>query len=104
MITIRPMRSDEYSAFEESAIEDDNGRSIGHIWCGRDPDKETRIFLFTILVFKEYRDRGIGSRALQLLEQELKVKGYKSIGLHVYTLTSEPCIDTANWDTMRPTS
>ena len=58
---------------------------VGYIWCGQDPDEESRVFLFTILIFEQYRNRGIGFQAMKLLESELKTRGYKSIGLHVYS-------------------
>jgi len=129
MISIRPMRSDEYHTFEESAVafyadesaragrinrddslkwarvetkkiltkgietpthlfyvvEDGSNQSVGYIWCGQDSDLKARAFLFTILIFTEHRDQGYGHQALKLLEQDLKGKGYRSIGLHVYT-------------------
>jgi len=66
-------------------IEDHSYGSVGYIWCGQDSDRKTRAFLFTILIFTEHRDQGHGHQALKLLEQDLKGKGYESIGLHVYT-------------------
>jgi ribosomal protein S18 acetylase RimI-like enzyme len=70
-------------------IREDETETVGYIWCGRDRDKKTRMFLYTILIFENFRSRGYGSRALQLLEGELKAKGYDSIGLHVYSFNEQ---------------
>jgi len=58
-------------------VEDDSAGSVGYIWCGQDPDRETRVFLFTILIFEEHQNRGIGYQAMQLYRK----MGYRETDL-----------------------
>ena len=48
-------------------LEDDSTGRVGYIWCGQDPDRETRVFLFTLLIFGEYQNRGVGYRETDLV-------------------------------------
>ena len=65
-------------------IEDDSAQRLGYIWCGPDPNSKSRMFLYILYITEEHRNRGVGYRALQLLEQELRARGCRSIALHVY--------------------
>ena len=70
-------------------IEDDSAQRLGYIWCGPDPDSKSRMFLYILDITEEHRNREVGYRALQLLEQELRARGCRSIALHVYAFNQQ---------------
>jgi len=47
-------------------IETDGPEKAGYVWCGRHPDDETKSHLYAIVVFESFRNRGVGTRALEL--------------------------------------
>jgi ribosomal protein S18 acetylase RimI-like enzyme len=46
-------------------------------------DGKERAYLFSFRIKPEYRNRGLGSRILEILETEIKSRGYKIITLNV---------------------
>ena len=89
--SIREMRSDEYPAFETAAIA---LHAHGSVTAGRVHKHKalkwaSRVYVYISYVMEEHRNRGIGCRALQLLEEELRARGYRSIALHVYAFNHQ---------------
>ena len=66
-------------------IENDKPRkSAGYIWHGIDDEHENWAFLYSIVVFEQFRNKRIGVQAMQLLEDRLKKEGFEGMSLHVY--------------------
>lgn len=65
-------------------VEQPGPETVGYLWWGYEPRADERAFLYTLLVLPAFRGRGIGGRALELLDGELRARGIQSIGLHVY--------------------
>ncbi len=59
------------------------GASIGFLWVRVDPPAQ-HAFLFEIAIYPEHQRQGYGSRALELLEEELRRMGVSRIGLNVF--------------------
>ncbi len=59
------------------------GASVGFLWVRVDPPVQ-HAFLFEIAIYPEHQGQGYGSRALELLEEELKALGVSRIGLNVF--------------------
>lgn len=55
---------------------------VGMIWYGIRPNHEGFIYDFSIL--EPFRNQGLGTTTLELIEDEAKAKGLKKIGLHVF--------------------
>lgn len=65
-------------------LEDDAGQDVGWVWCHIDPERPERAFIYQILVDEAHRRQGHAIAALQALEAELKGRGVKRLGLHVF--------------------
>ncbi|MBA2363851.1 MAG: GNAT family N-acetyltransferase [Chloroflexia bacterium] len=59
------------------------GAPVGFLWVRVD-EAARHAFLFEIAVHSEYRGRGYGGRALDLLKEDLKRMGVSRIGLNVF--------------------
>ncbi len=65
-------------------IEED-GSVIGSVWFApREQHGEKQAFLYAIKVDEEHRGRGLGRRAMELLEVEVKARGFDRIMLNVF--------------------
>lgn len=61
------------------------GKKIGHLWFGSKPDSSfDTAFLYDIELLKEYRGKGFGKAAMQLLESEALRLGFSNMRLHVF--------------------
>ncbi|CAM4283341.1 GNAT family N-acetyltransferase [Paenibacillus typhae] len=72
-------------AFLYSIVEDTGNTQAGYIWFnvaqGRQ-DKEA--FIYDFYIFEPYQQKGYGSMALTLLDEEARSMGVTRIGLHVF--------------------
>lgn len=71
-------------------VEDKPGHLIGQVFVllnsGFDPelaDGEHHAFLHSFRVRAEFRNRGLGARLLEVAEDDLRVRGFKLVGLNV---------------------
>ncbi len=55
---------------------------VGMIWFGIRPNNEG--FIYDFSVSEPYRNQGIGTKALELIEDEARKHGLKKLGLHVF--------------------
>ena len=56
---------------------------MGHVWTKIDP-RRREAFLYEILVFPQFREKGYGSAAIEQLAQLLRQRGLKKLDLHVF--------------------
>jgi ribosomal protein S18 acetylase RimI-like enzyme len=59
----------------------DNKEHIGYLWF---IEQGEIAFLADIIIFNEYRGRGLGKDTMKVLEETAKEKGFKKIDLHVF--------------------
>lgn len=57
---------------------------IGFIYCYAEDDTKTGIHMSKLFIEEQYRGHGYGKTAIELLEKELKSRGYKFISLNVF--------------------
>jgi ribosomal protein S18 acetylase RimI-like enzyme len=63
-------------------LEDDEGRRVGYaFWAPRRGD---RAFLYELFIDEPFRGRGLGARALELIESEARADGLVGIDLNVW--------------------
>lgn len=63
----------------------DGDQAVGVIWLKADPNHPTKSgFIFDIEIREEFRGKGYGKQAMQLIEEKARELGMKSIGLHVF--------------------
>lgn len=62
----------------------DDRNIVGYIWVGTDSENESNAFIFDFEIYKQYQNKGLGSKAIILAEQEAKNMGFSTIGLHVF--------------------
>jgi ribosomal protein S18 acetylase RimI-like enzyme len=61
-----------------------DGEEVGHLWIGpRAPDDDDHWWVWDIEIDEAWRGRGIGRSAMELAEQEARVRGCVEIGLTV---------------------
>jgi ribosomal protein S18 acetylase RimI-like enzyme len=61
-----------------------DGEVVGHLWIGpRDPEDEDHWWVWDVEIDEAWRDRGIGSAAMQFAEQHARDRGCVDIGLNV---------------------
>ena len=61
----------------------DKDQKIGYIWFIHEYNKQYT-FLADLEIFPEYRNKGFGTQALNLLEEKVTDLGFKAIVLHVF--------------------
>jgi ribosomal protein S18 acetylase RimI-like enzyme len=65
-------------------VEEDGG-SVGSVWFApREQFGETYAFLYSIKLDEAHRGRGLGRQAMQLLEREVRARGFGRIMLNVF--------------------
>ncbi|WP_050476652.1 GNAT family N-acetyltransferase [Herbaspirillum rhizosphaerae] len=65
--------------------EEESGASVGEIWFGEvTKDGETSAFLYDLTIDAEHRRRGFASAALELLLEEVRLRGLSSLSLNVF--------------------
>ncbi len=63
----------------------EDGLHVGHVWLGPAPDKRpNRWWVWHIEVIEQARGRGVGRRAMELAEEEVRRRGGKELGLNVF--------------------
>ena len=63
-------------------LEDDEGRRVGYtFWAPRRAD---RAYLYELFIDEEFRGRGLGGKALELVETEVRADGLRGIDLNVW--------------------
>jgi ribosomal protein S18 acetylase RimI-like enzyme len=65
------------------SLADDDGPALGALWVRVEPEHR-RAFIFDIVVDPAQRGQGYGSRMLAMLEDELRTRGVRRIGLNVF--------------------
>mgnify|MGYP001156513670 FL=1 len=68
------------------AIVDDAGRKVGMLWLAVRYQSDIRpyAFVYDFLIDEEFRRRGYGRQAFEVLEEKVKEMGLDSISLHVF--------------------
>ncbi|ASU39798.1 hypothetical protein hmeg3_16925 [Herbaspirillum sp. meg3] len=65
--------------------DEESGASVGQIWFGEvTEDNETSAFLYDLMIDPAYRRRGFAAAALELLQEEVKLRGLGSLSLNVF--------------------
>ena len=65
-------------------IEEDGG-AVGSLWFApREQYGEKQAFLYAIKLDEAYRGRGLGRQAMELLEVEVKARGFDRVMLNVF--------------------
>ena len=63
----------------------DGDQAVGAIWFKANPNLPTKNgFIFDIEIHEEFRGKGYGKQAMQLIEEKARELGLKSINLHVF--------------------
>lgn len=67
-------------------IMDASGEKVGILWFGILPQESDLhgVFIWDIMVYPEFRGKGLGKEAMKALEQEVKSLGANRISLHVF--------------------
>ncbi|PAE06551.1 hypothetical protein CHI12_15750 [Terribacillus saccharophilus] len=73
--------SDGQSVYNIYSIEEE--KNIGVIWYNIQPDSK-KVFVFHILVYEDFREKGYAPSVLQQLESDMKNQGITSLGLSVF--------------------
>jgi GNAT superfamily N-acetyltransferase len=77
-----PQRSDDQALF---VIEDQAGGVVGRAWLAdREGAEGTHAFVYDVFLEERLRGRGLGRRAMQLLEEEARRRGHTRIRLNVF--------------------
>jgi ribosomal protein S18 acetylase RimI-like enzyme len=64
---------------------DEFQHSIGHLWyVVRGAEDNKKAFIADIFLHSDYRGKGYGRQAMELLESHVKDQGLSAIGLHVF--------------------
>jgi ribosomal protein S18 acetylase RimI-like enzyme len=73
------------SDVELRVVEDDAGSEVGHVvWGEREQHGGRYAFLYDIEIRETERGRGFGRAAMELLEQEVRGRGYDRLQLNVF--------------------
>jgi GNAT superfamily N-acetyltransferase len=63
----------------------ETGQAVGRAWLGeRSAGGETTAFVWDVFLQEHVRGRGLGRRAMELLEDEARLRGHKRIRLNVF--------------------
>ncbi|MDN6967024.1 GNAT family N-acetyltransferase [Oenococcus sp. UCMA 17063] len=57
---------------------------VGYIWFSNVKDNQELVFIYDFGIFAEFQDQGIGTKALELAENEARKLGFNKIGLHAF--------------------
>lgn len=69
-----------FTLFDENIM-----KSIGYLWIHFSEEvNSNKFFIYDFLIFKEFRNRGYGRKALSSLEFKAKEMNVSEIGLHVF--------------------
>ena len=64
---------------------DEDGTAVGSVWFApREQHGERHAFLYAIKLDEQHRGRGLGRQAMQLLEDEVRARGFDRIMLNVF--------------------
>lgn len=66
-----------------SIVMEEQNTVIGGLWLSLNHVK-AKAYLYQIILYKEYRGKGNGKKAMSLLDTYCKKKGMKAIGLNVF--------------------
>ena len=70
-------------------IKTNNNKSIGTIWITEDHRSETPAgFIYDLFIKEPYRDKGLATQAMLLLEEKAKQLGLKMLYLHVFAFNT----------------
>jgi ribosomal protein S18 acetylase RimI-like enzyme len=73
------------SGVELRVVEDGSGNAVGRVvWSGREQHGSAYAFLYDIEIDEEHRGRGLGREAMQLLEAEVRERGFERLQLNVF--------------------
>jgi len=62
-----------------------DSHDVGYLWyCIRGASDNKKAFIADIMVREKFRGKGYGRKAMTLLESDVRSRGLKSIGLHVF--------------------
>jgi len=71
-------------------VDDGSGERVGALWWYEDRDgRDSRAFVYHILVEPHLRRRGYGTAALKAVEAQARSLGMASVGLHVFAHNPE---------------
>lgn len=63
----------------------DSERIVGYLWFAiRGVQDNRKAFIYDLVIEKEFRGQGFGRQTMILLEAEVRLRGLKHIGLHVF--------------------
>jgi len=63
----------------------DGDQAVGVIWLRANLDRPTKSgFIFDLEIKEQFRGKGYGKQAMQLIEEKARELGLKSINLHVF--------------------
>ncbi|WP_241781912.1 GNAT family N-acetyltransferase [Paenibacillus sp. DMB5] len=72
-------------AFLYSIVEDTGNTQAGYIWFNVAQGRQGKeAFIYDFYIFEPYQQKGYGSMALTLLDEEARCMGVTRIGLHVF--------------------
>lgn len=57
---------------------------IGFLWWSLVGPRRDKAFIFDVIIEEKFRGQGYGRKLLTLVEEDMKQKGAKSVGLHVF--------------------
>jgi ribosomal protein S18 acetylase RimI-like enzyme len=64
---------------------DQENNNVGYLWyCIRGSTNNKKAFIADIMIREKFRGKGYGREAMLLLETDVKSRGLKHIGLHVF--------------------
>jgi ribosomal protein S18 acetylase RimI-like enzyme len=73
------------SGVELRVVEDGSGTVVGRVvWSAREQHGSAYAFLYDIEIDEEHRGRGLGREAMQLLEAEVRERGFDRLQLNVF--------------------
>ena len=83
--TLLPKGKDTENEFLFTLFDAKIGQSIGYLWVHFIAGKESnKFFIYDFLIFKEFRNKGYGKKALSCLDEKAKEMKVEEIGLHVF--------------------
>ncbi len=66
-------------------LKSDSAQNLGFLWFAvKGPKGNQKAFIYDFVIEEQFRNKGFGRRALELLDLEAKKLGLKEIGLHVF--------------------
>lgn len=66
-------------------VVEEDGATVGSVWFApREQHGEKMAFLYAIKLHEQHRGRGLGRRAMELLEVEVEARGFDRVMLNVF--------------------